>query len=71
MNPGKKTGVAIMGMAYHWSDRRSDFALDDRGSLTKRLRPLLKRTIWVAIVAAPWAVLGLVAWSLLNVPLSG
>jgi hypothetical protein len=48
-----------------------DFALDDRGSLTKRLRPLLKRTIWVAIVAAPWAVLGLVAWSLLNVPLSG
>jgi hypothetical protein len=60
-----------MGMVYHWSDRRSDFALDDRGSVAKRLRPLLKLTAWVAIVAAPWAALGLLAWSLLNVfPLS-
>jgi hypothetical protein len=67
-----KETSATMGMVYHWSDRRSDFALDDRASAARRLRPLRKLTVWVAIVAAPWAVLGLLAWSLLNVfPLSG
>jgi hypothetical protein len=60
-----------MGMVYHWSDRRSDFALDMGRPVAKRLRPVLKLTIWAAVVLAPWAVIGLVVWSLLNVfPLS-
>ena len=60
-----------MGMVYHWSDRRSDFALDMGRPVAKRLRPVVKLTVWVAVVLAPWAVISLVAGSLLNVfPLS-
>ncbi|HEX3499079.1 MAG TPA: hypothetical protein VHT04_07105 [Stellaceae bacterium] len=67
---GNAKGTA-MGVVYHWSDRRSDFALEVERPVTKRLRPLLKLAVWVAIIVVPWAVLSLVAWSLLNLfPLS-
>ena len=60
-----------MGMVYHWSDRRADFALDFKRPVTKRLRPVVKLTLWVALIVVPWAAISLVAWSLLNfVPLS-
>ena len=60
-----------MGMVYHWSDRRADFALDFKRPFTKRLRPVVKLTLWVALIVVPWAAISLVAWSLLNlVPLS-
>lgn len=53
-----------MAMVYHWSDRRANFALDTKRPVTRRLRPLLRLTLWAALIAVPWAALSLVAWSL-------
>jgi hypothetical protein len=60
-----------MAMVYHWSDGRANFALDTKRPVARRLRPILRLTLWAALIVVPWAALSLVAWSLLNlVPVS-
>ncbi len=51
---------------YHWSDRRSDFALDGAPTVKQRLRPFLTVTLWVLSIAVPCALLGLLAAPMLG-----
>jgi len=56
-----------MSTLYHWSDSRSDFALDEARPLARRLRPSLLATKRTAATVVPWAILLLALWSMLSV----
>ena len=55
-----------MSTLYHWSDSRSDFALDEARPLARRLRPSLLATKRTAATVL-WAILLLALWSMLSV----